>query len=158
MINSTLSTKMVQEAAQRKGFPIIIKNLPTPARTSLEAAKVIGCDLAQIAKSLVFKTKNSQKPVLIIASGANRVNEEKISNLIGEEIIKAEANFVFQQTGFIVGGIPPFGHKQAIRTFIDQDLLSYDEIWASAGTPQANFKISPDRLIKITKGRVTPIT
>ena len=158
MINSTSPAKIVQETAQKKGFPITIKNLSTPARTSLEAAKIIGCDLAQIAKSLIFKTKNSQKPVLIIASGANRVNEEKISNLIGEEITKAEPDFVSQQTGFIIGGIPPFGHKQAIQTFIDKDLLSYDEIWASAGTPQANFKISPASLAKITKGKVVSIT
>ena len=135
-----------------------IKELPVYTRTAEEASKAIGCQLAQIAKSIIFKTIKTQKPILVIASGANRINEEKIAKEIGEPIEKADASFVLEQTGFIIGGVPPFGHIQKILTFIDQDLTHYEEIWAAAGSPQAVFKLTAQELIEITAGKVIAVS
>ena len=99
--------------------------LPASTRTSVEAAQAIGCQVGQIAKSLVFKTGDSQQPVLVITSGANRVDEARISALLGEPIGKADADFVRKHTGFVIGGVPPVGHTELLKTFIDEDLLSF---------------------------------
>ena len=93
--------------------------------------------MGQIAKSLIFKGKTSQKPILIITSGANRVNEKKVKEYIGEKLGKADADFVREHTGFAIGGVPPVGHIKPITTYIDEDLMQYDEIWAAAGTPNS---------------------
>ena len=123
-------------------------------RTAQEAAETIGCSIGQIAKSIVFKGKQTNKPYLVIASGANRVNEKIIEQEAGEPIEKADANFVKEATGFVIGGVAPIGHKEPIRTFIDEDLLQYPEIWASAGTPNTVFKLTPQELQKLTEGKV----
>ena len=108
-------------------------------------------------KSLVFMSKETKKPVLVVASGSNRVNEKKIGEYLEEPIKKADADFVRESTGFAIGGIPPVGHASHIVTFIDEDLLSYKEIWAAAGTPHAVFPLTPDDLVKITGGRVVSV-
>lgn len=149
--------KKVQKAIEEFGFNFQIKEFSNSTKTSAEASKAIGCGVEQIAKSLVFKTKNTNKPILVIASGINRVNEEKIKQLINEEIEKASADFVKKTTGFVIGGIPPIGHKQPLLTFIDQDLLTYQEIWAAAGNPHAVFKLTSEELIKITNGKIVDI-
>jgi prolyl-tRNA editing enzyme YbaK/EbsC (Cys-tRNA(Pro) deacylase) len=110
--------------------------------------------VGQIAKSLVFKGATTRQAVLVITSGSNRVDEKKLSERIGEPVLKADADFVRQQTGFAIGGVPPVGHAQPIAVFIDEDLLPYSEIWAAAGTPQAVFRLTPQELQKITNGRV----
>ncbi|MEK7514117.1 MAG: YbaK/EbsC family protein [Patescibacteria group bacterium] len=148
------STKRVQAALKKLEFTGEIREMPESTRTAAEAARAIGCEVGQIAKSLIFKIKNTHLPVLIICSGKNRVDEVKISQLIGETIEKADAAFVLEQTGFVIGGISPVGHKQSLRTFIDEDLLSYSEIWAAAGTPRTVFKLTPMDLVKLTKGQV----
>jgi prolyl-tRNA editing enzyme YbaK/EbsC (Cys-tRNA(Pro) deacylase) len=109
-------------------------------------------------KSLVFKSKRSGTPILVIASGKNRVREERIEALIAEPLGKANAEFVRQQTGFAIGGVPPVGHIRHIKTFIDQDLLQYEEIWAAAGTPKAVFKLRAKSLMPMTGGQVVQIT
>jgi prolyl-tRNA editing enzyme YbaK/EbsC (Cys-tRNA(Pro) deacylase) len=114
--------------------------------------------VAQIVKSLVFKGKHSHKPILVVASGSNRVNERRLSTLVGEPIEKADAEFVRQHTGFAVGGVPPVGHTERMETVIDEDLLQYEEIWAAAGTPHAVFQLTPTDLQKMTGGRVVSIT
>ena len=154
---SSSATK-VQKALQEKGFTMLVLELPTSTRTALEAAQAVGCDVAQIVKSLIFKAKQTEKPILVIASGANRVNEKAIEALIGEPLGKADADYVRQQTGFVIGGVPPLGHIQPIQTFIDQDLFQYDEIWAAAGTPNAVFRLTPTVLLEITAGQVVKIT
>jgi prolyl-tRNA editing enzyme YbaK/EbsC (Cys-tRNA(Pro) deacylase) len=152
------SALKVQKALNDKGFTMEVIELPTSTRTAVEAAQAVGCDVAQIVKSLIFKAKRSEKPILVIASGANRVNEKVIEDLIGEPLGKADADFVRQQTGFVIGGVPPLGHSQPIQTFIDQDLFQFTEIWAAAGTPNAVFKLTPQSLLKMTNGQVIKIT
>ncbi len=126
-------------------------------RTSAEAAAAVGCEVGQIAKSLVFRAKQRDAPVLVIASGANRVDEKKVRDLLGETIGKADADFVRARTGFVIGGVAPVGHSQPLTTVIDDDLLTYDEIWAAAGTPFAVFKLRPAQLVEMTGGTVGEI-
>lgn len=151
------SAEKVQSVLDKFGFALTVIELPASTRTAQEAADAIGCTVNQIAKSLIFKGKSSQNPVLIIASGANRVNEETIEKYTGEKIEKADAKFVLEHTGFVIGGIPPVGHKTPMPTFIDEDLMQYDEIWAAAGTPNAVFKLTPKILTEITEGRIVNI-
>ena len=148
---------MVQDALKALGFINEVMELQTTTRTSAEAAQAVGCRVEQIAKSIVFRGKQTDRPVLVIASGPNRINEKKIEALISELIGKADANFVRQRTGFVIGGVPPVGHLEKIEIFIDEDLLKYDEIWAAAGTPNAVFKLTPSDLVKMTEGRVVSI-
>ncbi len=151
------SAKKVQDFLAKLGFDGKVVELPDSTRTAVEAANAIGCTVEQIVKSLVFMSKETKKPVLVVASGSNRVNEEKISEYLGEPIKKANAEFVRESTGYAIGGIPPVGHASHIVTFIDEDLLMYKEIWAAAGTPHAVFPLTPDDLVKITGGRVVSI-
>ncbi len=134
-----------------------VVELPGSTRTALEAAQAVGCQVGQIVKSLVFKSKRSLQPVLVLASGANRVDERKIEALIGEPLGKADADFVRQQTGFVIGGVPPVGHLQQLQAFIDRDLLEHAELWAAAGTPHAVFRLRPQDLVSITGGQVADI-
>lgn len=152
------SAQRVQAALQAQGYETLqVLELPASTRTVPEAAQAIGCQIAQIVKSLVFKGKRSQRPILVIASGANRVDERRIEALIGESLGKADADFVRQQTGFAIGGVPPLGHTQPLVTFIDQDLLQYDRVWAAAGTPHAVFQLDPTDLARMTGGQVIQI-
>ena len=139
------------------GVDALVTEMPTTTRTAKEAAKVIGCSVAQIAKSIIFRAALSGRPVLVIASGANRVNEHHMSELIGEQIEKATPDFVQESTGFEIGGVPPVGHCRPIETWIDRDLLQFDTIWAAAGTPSAVFSIRPDQLQSITAGKIQSV-
>jgi len=123
-------------------------------RTAADAAAAVGCKVAEIAKSLVFRGKESGRPVLVVASGFNRVDEKKVAALIGEKIARADADFVREKTGFAIGGVPPVGHASALLTLIDEDLLQFETIWAAAGTPNAVFKLTPAALVELTGGRV----
>jgi prolyl-tRNA editing enzyme YbaK/EbsC (Cys-tRNA(Pro) deacylase) len=114
--------------------------------------------VGQIAKSLVFCGRQSGRPVLIIASGANQVNEWQIGVLLKEALDRAKPAFVREHTGFAIGGVPPVGHPKPIDTFIDQDLLKHQEIWAAAGTPNALFRLAPQDLVRMTGGRVVKVT
>jgi prolyl-tRNA editing enzyme YbaK/EbsC (Cys-tRNA(Pro) deacylase) len=151
------SARKVQEILQNRGFTSEVVELPGSTRTAKEAAQAIGCQVEQIVKSLIFRTLDSDKPVLVVASGTNRVNEQRLGELLGETIGKADANFVRQHTGFAVGGVPPLGHSEPIRTFIDEDLLQYAQIWAAAGTPFAVFRLTPTELQEMTGGDVVSI-
>lgn len=149
--------RRVQQALAEKGLDLHVVELPGSTRTAGEAARAVGCDVARIAKSLVFKTRKTGRPVLVIASGTNRVDEKKIKALLGEAIGKADAGFVRQATGFAIGGVPPLGHVQPITTFIDGDLLQHETIWAAAGTPHALFALVPKDLENMTGGKVADI-
>ena len=148
------SARKVQEALDALGVSLEVIELPGSTRTVIEAAQAVGCQVGQIVKSLVFKAKRTERPVLVIASGQNRVNERRIETLIGEPLGKADADFVRQRTGFVIGGVPPLGHLEPLLTFIDEDLMQFDLIWAAAGTPHAVFRLTPDDLLKITNGQV----
>jgi Cys-tRNA(Pro) deacylase len=151
------SAQRVQEALERLGLDLQVVELPSSTRTAQEAAQAIGCEVAQIAKSLVFKTQDTQRPILVITSGSNRVNEKKLADIVGEEVDKADAAYVRKCTGFSIGGIPPVGHLESIETYIDEDLLAFDDIWAAAGTPHAVFRLNGDDLLTLTDGRVVPV-
>jgi len=151
------SAEKVQEALQKLGFKNEVLELQTTTRTSAEAARAVGCEVGQIAKSIVFRTIKTDRPVLVIASGPNRINEKRIEEKVSEPIGKADANFVREKTGFVIGGVPPVGHKEKMQIFIDEDLLRYQEIWAAAGTPNALFKLTPSELIRMTGGEVISI-
>jgi prolyl-tRNA editing enzyme YbaK/EbsC (Cys-tRNA(Pro) deacylase) len=147
----------VQAVLDEFGYELNVTEFPESTRTAQEAADAIGCTVGQIAKSLIFKGKTSQKPILIITSGANRVNEKKVKEYIGEKLGKADADFVREHTGFAIGGVPPVGHIKPITTYIDEDLMQYDEIWAAAGTPNSVFKLTPRILADMTKGRIIKV-
>jgi len=151
------SAERVQAVLNEFGFELNVVEFSDSTRTAQEAANAIGCTVGQIAKSLIFKGKSSQKPILIIASGANRVNEKVVKEYAGEKLEKADAEFVLEHTGFAIGGVPPVGHVKPITTFIDEDLAQYSEIWAAAGTQHAVFKLTPEILIKITEGKVIKV-
>jgi prolyl-tRNA editing enzyme YbaK/EbsC (Cys-tRNA(Pro) deacylase) len=126
-------------------------------RTAADAAAAIGCRQAEIAKSLLFRAKDSGRPVLVVASGVNRVDEKKVALLIGEKIGRADAEFVRENTGFAIGGVPPVGHASAPVTLIDEDLLAFATIWAAAGTPNAVFRLTPGELVELTGGKVAGV-
>lgn len=151
------SAQKVQSILNEFGLELTVIEFEESTRTAQEAADAIGCQLGQIAKSLIFKGKVSQAPVCVIASGSNRVDEKKIKAHLGEKIERADAAFVLEQTGYAIGGIPPIGHSNSIKILIDEDLLSYVEIWAAAGTPHAVFKLTPKDLLDITKGEVIEV-
>jgi prolyl-tRNA editing enzyme YbaK/EbsC (Cys-tRNA(Pro) deacylase) len=151
------SAKKVQDALSGQGFSFRVAELPASTRTAREAADAVGCRVEQIAKSLVFKGKQTGEPYLVIASGINRVDEKKFGKRVGEPIVKPDADYVRERTGFSIGGVPPVGHVKPIRTWIDEDLLTYDVIWAAAGTPNAVFELRSQDLQKLTNGEVVPV-
>ncbi len=131
--------------------------LPRSAGTSVQAADALGCDVAQIAKSLVFRGRDSGRGVLVVASGVNRVDEKRLARTVGEKVNKPDADFVRQVTGFSIGGVPPLGLAQTMETLIDEDLLQYEVVWAAAGNPKAVFSLDPKELESMTGGRVTRV-
>lgn len=126
-------------------------------RTAQEAADRAGCQLGQIVKSLIFRGKTSGKPILVLTSGANRVDEKRISEYAGESIRRADADFVRAVTGFVIGGVPPIGHAEKMETYLDEDFLQYQVIWAAAGTPNAIFELKTGDLQKMTGGKIVGI-
>ena len=133
------------------GSSYAVLEFDQPTHSAAQAAAAIGCTIAQIAKSLVFVGPYN-RPVLVIASGANRVDEEKLAALVGGTICRADADFVKQNTGFSIGGVPPVGHKLAPEVVLDADLRAFDEIWAAGGTPNTVFKLTPAQLKQLTGG------
>jgi prolyl-tRNA editing enzyme YbaK/EbsC (Cys-tRNA(Pro) deacylase) len=151
------SAQRFQEILRQRGYAHQVIELPASTRTAKEAAQAVGCQPGQIVKSLVFKAAHSQTPLLVLASGPNRVDERRLSELVGEPIEKADADLVRQWTGFAVGGVPPLGHKEPVAAFIDETLLQYDTLWAAAGTPRAVFQLTPADLRAMTAGLVVAI-
>jgi len=121
-----------------------------PTRTSAEAAAAIGCSIAEIAKSIVFRGKNSGQAVVVIASGENRVSEAKVAAKLGEPLLRADADFVRTTTGYAIGGVPPLGHAQRVTLLLDEDLRRFETVWAAAGTPFSVFPLRPDQLRSLT--------
>lgn len=148
------SSQKVQDLLDSLGYACSVQESPVTTRTAADAAALVGCHVGQIVKSLIFKGETSSKPILVLTSGANRVNERKISSYAAETIQRADPEFVRNVTGFAIGGVPPIGHLQPMETYIDEDLLLYSEIWAAAGTPNSLFKLTPQELEKMTAGRI----
>lgn len=151
------ASQRVQRALEAAGVGVRVVQLPQSARTAIDAAAAIGCRVEQIAKSLVFRRAGDDEPVLIVASGRNRVDERLAAAHVDDDIAKADADFVRAATGFAIGGVPPLGHARRIETLIDEDLLRFDTIWAAAGTPHAVFAIDPRELVRATGGRVVTV-
>jgi prolyl-tRNA editing enzyme YbaK/EbsC (Cys-tRNA(Pro) deacylase) len=151
------SARRVQEALTKLGFKLDVFELPQSTRSAREAAQAVGCQVGQIAKSLVFLGGTSGEPILVIASGANRVDEVRLSAEVGQPVTIAGADEVRERTGYAIGGVPPLGHLTPLMTFVDEDLLQYNEVWAAAGTPHAVFKLKPADLVSMTGGRVIKI-
>ena len=151
------NAQRVQDTLTNAGLTCRVQELPASTRTAQEAAAAIGCAVAQIVKSLVFRGMISALPYLVLTSGANRVNELRLGEWVSEPVEKPDASFVRAATGFPIGGVPPLGHDQPLRTFIDREFLAFDEIWAAAGTPNAVFPIAPADLIRITGGELVSL-
>ena len=147
------SAKRVQDFLHVKGFSFEVKELPDSTRTAQEAADSIGCSVSQIAKSLVFKDKEIDRPILVIASGSNRVDVMKIQKSTGLKLGRADGNYVKERVGYAIGGVPPAGHIEPLETVLDPDLKKHKVIWAAAGTPFAVFQLKPSDLETLTKGR-----
>lgn len=151
------STARVEAALSTLGLAFEVRIFAQSTRTSAEAAAAIGCRVAQIAKSIIFKAKPSGRPVLVVASGPNRVDEKKITAHLGEALGKADAEFVRARTGFAIGGVPPLGHTERVVTYIDRDLMALGEIWAAAGTPFSVFRLTGADLVRLTQGHVLDV-
>jgi len=150
------SAQRVQDALAGAGLECTVVEHATPARTSAEAAAILGCSVAEIAKSLIFRC-GEQDAVLVIASGANRVDERKVAALVGRPIGKADAPRVRELTGYAIGGIPPLAHATALPTLIDRDLLRYTLVYAAGGTPNAMFPIRPADLVRVSGGTIADV-
>jgi prolyl-tRNA editing enzyme YbaK/EbsC (Cys-tRNA(Pro) deacylase) len=151
------SARRVQRFLEERGKSTKIVELPESTRTAAEAARATGCEVGQIAKSLIFRAGRTGRPVLAIASGKNRVDEAAVAALVSEPVEKASPEFVREKTGYAIGGVPPVAHTEEPIVLIDPDLLSYPEIWAAAGTPRTVFRTTPEELLEITGGRTAPI-
>lgn len=155
-MNSELSprAKSVQKVLQEHGFDFEVQELPDSTRSAQDAAEAIACSIPQIAKSIIFKTSETEDPILVIASGSNRVDIKKVGRHLNQSLKNADADYVKDKTGFSIGGVSPVGLKVKAITFIDEDLLEFDTVWAAAGTPNAVFKLNTDALPELTKGKV----
>jgi prolyl-tRNA editing enzyme YbaK/EbsC (Cys-tRNA(Pro) deacylase) len=151
------SEQRVQDALTRFGVDSRIQVMPDSTRTAAAAAAALNCSVGQIVKSLIFKTSETRRGVLILASGSNRVDEKRVGLEIGESIERADPDFVRDQTGYAIGGVPPVGHAHAMITLIDSDLLQYEVVYAAGGTPHAIFPIDPQELERISGGKVTRV-
>ena len=147
------SAKRVQDYLAERGFTFEVKELAGSTRTAQDAAERVGCNVGQIAKSLIFKEKKLGRLILVIASGANRVDVKKIESTTGWKLGMADGKSVKEKVGFAIGGVPPAGHNEPLETLLDPDLRKYEEIWAAAGTPSALFRLRPDDLGPLTNGR-----
>jgi prolyl-tRNA editing enzyme YbaK/EbsC (Cys-tRNA(Pro) deacylase) len=145
------SVERVRDALARAGLPDTIVELPGAARTAKAAAEFLGCEVGQIANSLVFRAQSSDGALLVMSSGAKRVDIERLSALVGEPVGKADADFVRRHTGFAIGGVAPVGHGLA-RAFVEKSLAAYRELWAAAGHPHTVFRLSYEELVRITGG------
>lgn len=147
----------VRKALRESELDTSVQELPDSTRTASAAAQAVGCEVAQIAKSLVFQGRESGKPYLVITSGSNRVDERKLALLAGEDLQLASPDFVREQSGYSIGGVPPIGHANEIKSFMDEDLLQFELIWAAAGSPHTVFPIDPQRIVDVTGAQVATV-
>jgi prolyl-tRNA editing enzyme YbaK/EbsC (Cys-tRNA(Pro) deacylase) len=151
---ATAPSALKVQAVLGPGFQVL--ELEASTRSSEDAAAAVGCTVAEIAKSLIFKAADG-RAVLVIASGANRVDEKKVRALLGQRIERADPDFVRGTTGYVIGGVPPVGHTRSSIVLIDSDLERFPAVWAAGGTPNAVFRIAPADLVRLTEGRVADV-
>ena len=150
------SVQAVATLLQTLGYQLPILMLPDSGKTSAEAAAGIGCSIAEIAKSIVFRRLSDNAAVMVVASGKNRVDEQKVAEIVGA-LGKADAKFVKEKIGYAIGGVCPIGHLEKTIMLIDQDLMQYQSIWAAAGHPHAVFELSPTQLLAMTAAPLADI-
>lgn len=148
------TAQKVADTLRHLGYTGQVVEFEHSTRTAQEAADRVGCQLGQIVKSLVFTGKQSGRAILVLTSGVNRVDEARIGGYAGEAIGRADPDFVRAETGFAIGGVPPVGHARALETFLDEDLIRFETVWAAAGTPNAVFEVAPQELVRMTAGSV----
>ena len=146
------AAERVQQILRELGLESEVVEFSESTKTSAEAASAIGTTLGQICKSILFEAGG--EPVMVIASGVNRIDTAKVQQHVGQPLGKANAAFVREKTGFVIGGVPPVGHLHPFPIFIDQDLMQYPLVYAAAGTPNAIFPLKPADLVRITGGEV----
>jgi Cys-tRNA(Pro) deacylase len=152
------SAQKVADAARELGLDVDIVEFEQTTRTAQEAADAIGCQVAQIVKSLLFMVDG--QPVIALVSGANRLDERKLATLRGvgrKQVKRADADTAKEVTGFSIGGVPPFGHKSDLLVYVDLDLTRFEVVWAAAGTPFAVFAITPDELVRASRGALAEL-
>lgn len=157
MIELKPAPRRVQQAADALALAVRVVEMAQSTRTAEEAAAACGCAVGQIIKSLVFRGRQSGKPMLLLVSGSNRVDQAGVAAVIGEALDRPDAAFVREVTGFAIGGIPPFGHAQPLPTWLDEDLLQYETVWAAAGSPEAVFEVDPRRLVEAIEATVVNV-
>jgi prolyl-tRNA editing enzyme YbaK/EbsC (Cys-tRNA(Pro) deacylase) len=146
----------VADAARTAGLEITVERFPEGTRTAADAARAVGCDVAQIVKSLVFMA--GERPVLALVSGVNRVDLDKLARAVGSDTTRpADGDEARDATGFAIGGVPPFGHARPVAVLVDRDLVAHDRLWAAAGMPDAVFPITPDELVRVSGGTVADL-
>jgi prolyl-tRNA editing enzyme YbaK/EbsC (Cys-tRNA(Pro) deacylase) len=145
------NAQRVQDAIAAAGVKSQVVELPASTRSASDAASAIGASLGQIVKSLLFLT--GDQPILVLASGSNRVSVSKLETLVGAHVRRADADTVKQITGFPIGGVAPVGLAQKMRALIDEDLRQHAQVWAAAGTPNAVFSCTPDDLARLSDGQ-----
>ena len=152
---SSSAVERVRQALLAQGLPVEITEFSQSTATSQQAADALGVPVATIVKSLVFLA--GEQVILVLASGANQVDTEKLAQAAGGKVRRPDADRVKEATGFVIGGVAPVGHTRPLPTYIDADLLRYDQLWAAAGSPYAVFPITPQDLVRITGGRVVEL-
>ena len=153
----TGSAARVADELNRLGVTTEVRVMPQSTRSAAEAAAALGCDIAQIVKSLIFRAVGTDAPVLVLASGADRVDEARLAEVVGERVERANAQFVRTRTGYAIGGVPPVGHSETLGTYLDEHLLDHPLVWAAAGTPRAVFAITPTDLVRVTSAKVVAV-
>lgn len=145
------SVERVRAALAAAGHDDTVQAFPEGTRSAAEAAAAVGCEVAQIAKSIVFRT--GERPVLVIASGANRVDMAKVAAATGLVVKRADGGWVRDVTGFAIGGVAPLGHLAPPVVLVDEDLFTFTEVWAAAGSPMHVFRTTPEALLRISGGQ-----
>ncbi|HET9090918.1 MAG TPA: YbaK/EbsC family protein [Acidimicrobiales bacterium] len=141
----------------RRGVVTEVREMPASTRTAAEAADALGCEVAAIVKSLVFRAPGRDEPVLVLAPGDRRVDEERLAEVAGGRLERADPRFVKERTGFAIGGVPPLGHRVTCTTFLDERLLAHEVVWAAAGTPRSVFPVDPRILAEVTSARIVAV-
>jgi prolyl-tRNA editing enzyme YbaK/EbsC (Cys-tRNA(Pro) deacylase) len=157
MVQPLTSQQRVESALVAAGLPVDIRVFPAGTKTAADAAAAIPCAVAEIAKSIVLRAVSSNRVVVVVTSGSNRVDEAKVARRLGEAVARADANFVRSKTGFAIGGVAPIGHLEPPLMLIDTDLLQYDYVWAAAGTGDSVFCLTPAQLQRLTGAPVADI-
>jgi prolyl-tRNA editing enzyme YbaK/EbsC (Cys-tRNA(Pro) deacylase) len=147
----------VAEELNRLGIASEVRVMPASTRSAAEAAAAVGCDVSQIVKSLIFRSVEGDEPILVLASGANLVDESRLAQIVGGPVERATAEFVRARTGYAIGGVPPIGHLQRIDAYLDEHLLAHPVVWAAAGSPRSVFSVAPADLVRVTAAKVVAL-